>query len=156
MLTGDKLPRALAAGLVGGLAWIASLLLLFGPAQAVLGSPAHQSAKFLFVMTELEPLPRAAEAPWILPVGLLVIGAVHGMAYRFVRRALPGRAWWKKGLSFGAVAWALMVPWFAFYLPWNVMREPAPLVLLEMVLWMGVLVIVGLTIARVFEWRLEG
>jgi hypothetical protein len=156
MLTTDKLFRSLAAGLAGGLAWIAALMVLFGPAQAVLGNPAHQSEKFLFVMTELEPLPRAAEHGWILPVGLLVIGAVYGLAYRFVRRALPSRAWWKKGLSFGVVAWALMVPWFAFYLPWNVMREPAPLVLLEMVLWMGVLAIVGLTIARVFEWRLEG
>ena len=31
-----------------------------------------------------------------------------------------------------------MVPWFEFYLPWNVMREPAPLVLLEMACWLGV------------------
>jgi len=52
------------------------------------------------------------------------------------------------------VAWALMVPWFEFYLPWNVMHEPVLLVLLEMILWMGVLLIVGIVIAQVYEWRL--
>lgn len=45
-----------------------------------------------------------------------------------------------------------MVPWFEFYLPWNMMHEPAPLVLLEMALWLGVLVVAGLAIAGVYEW----
>lgn len=152
---GPTLLRALAAGLAGGVAWMLALTLLFGPAQAVLADPAHQSEKFLTVMAQLEPLPRVADAPWILPAGLLVIGMIYGVTYGFVRRAFPGRAWWKKGLAFGAVAWALMVPWFEFYLPWNVMHEPARLVLLEMACWAGVLLIVGLTIAGVYEWRLN-
>lgn len=147
--------RALAAGLAGGVAWMLALTLFFGPAQAVLANPAHQSEKFLTVMAQLEPLPRVADAPWTLPVGLLVIGMIYGVAYGFVRRAFPGRPWWKKGLAFGAVAWALMVPWFEFYLPWNVMHEPAALVLLEMACWAGVLLIVGLAIAGVYEWRLN-
>jgi hypothetical protein len=44
-----------------------------------------------------------------------------------------------------------MVPWFEFYLPRNVMREPAALVLLEMVLWLGVLLVAGLAIAVTYE-----
>jgi hypothetical protein len=36
-----------------------------------------------------------------------------------------------------------MVPWFEFYLPWNVLWEPAPLVALAC--WAGVLLGVGLT-----------
>ena len=58
-------------------------------------------------------------------------------------------AWWKRGLRFGIVSWVLMAPWFEFYLPWNVLHEPAPLVLLELVCWAGVLLIVGLAIAGV-------
>jgi hypothetical protein len=57
--------------------------------------------------------------------------------------------WWQRGLRFAALAWALMVPWFEFYLPWNVLREPPALVMLEMVCWAGVMTLVGLTIAAV-------
>ena len=130
------------------------MLLLFGPAQAILANPAYQSAKFLAVFGQLEPLPRTAGAGWILPAGLLVLGLLYGVAYHFIRRAFVGRPWWKSGLQFGLLAWVLMVPWFEFYLPWNVMHEPAGLVLLEMVLWWGVLAAVGLAIAGVYAWRL--
>jgi hypothetical protein len=150
-----SLLRAVVAGLAGGIAWIVALMIFFGLGQVILADPAYQSQKFLFVMTELEPLPRAAEAWWILPVGLLAIGMLYGMVYHFVRRAFPARTWWKKGLSFGLVAWALMVPWFEFYLPWNVMHEPFLLVVLEMALWLAVLLIVGCTVARVYEGLAE-
>lgn len=42
-----------------------------------------------------------------------------------------------------------MVPWFEFYLPWNVLREPASLVALEMLCWAGGMLLVGVTIAGV-------
>lgn len=57
--------------------------------------------------------------------------------------------WWRRGLRFGLLSWILMVPWFEFYLPWNVLREPAALVALEMLCWAGVLLLVGITIAGV-------
>jgi hypothetical protein len=145
--------RAMIAGLTGGLAWFFSIILFFGPAQAILASPEYQSQKFLFVMGQLEPLPYTAGAWWLLPVGLLVIGVLYGIVYHFIRRAFAEIPWWKKGLQFGLVAWALMVPWFEFYLPWNVMHEPALLVALEMVLWLAVLLCVGIAIVGVYEWR---
>jgi hypothetical protein len=145
--------RALAAalaGVAGAIAWILALTIFFGPAQAILANPAHQSGKFLTVMGELEPLPRVAAAPWILPVGLLVIGVVYGIVYSSIREAL-GRSIWTRGLRFGLTSWALMALWFEFYLPWNAMHEPAPLVLLELVLWLAVMLAVGLSIAAVYE-----
>lgn len=145
---------ALVAGLAGGTAWFVSMMLLFGPAQAILSNPEFQSAKFLYIAGQLEPLPRIAEAPWLLPLGLLLIGMIYGIVYRFVRPALTG-SWWEKGIKFGLVAWVLMVPWFEFYLPWNMMHEPALLVLLEMVLWMGVLAAASLAMAGVYEWRVS-
>ena len=42
-----------------------------------------------------------------------------------------------------------MVPWFEFYLPWNVLLEPFPLVALELICWAAVLLVVALTIAGV-------
>jgi hypothetical protein len=150
-----SLARGLAAGLAGGAAWIAAMAAFFGPAQAVLADPDRQSAKFLAVMGQIEPLPRVAGAPWILVAGLIGIACIYGGVYHFVRPAFGRRRWWHKGLGFGAVAWALMVPWFEFYLPWNALHEPVPLVLLEGVLWLAVLLIVGLAIAGSYEWKLE-
>lgn len=145
----------LASGVAGGLAWILALNAFFGPAQVILANPEHQSAKFLAVFGAIEPLPRAAENGWIVPVGLLVLGVLYGLAYRLARPAFAGRRWWRKGLTFGGLAWLLMVPWFEFYLPWNVMHEPFALVLLEGALWLATLLLVGLAIAAVQEWRVQ-
>jgi hypothetical protein len=156
MIPANKSPtvlRAIVAGLAGGLAWLVSIMLFFGPAQAILANPEYQSEKFLTVMGQLEPLPYSVEIWWVLPLGLLAIGAMYGVVYHFIRRAFSDKPWWKKGLQFGLVAWALMVPWFEFYLPWNVMHEPALLVALEVVLWLAVLLVVGLTIAGIYERR---
>ena len=139
--------RGLVAGLVGGVAWLVGIMLFFGPAQAVLTDPDLQSAKFLAAITT-EPQPRTVVAPWILPVGLLGMGVLWGWVYVWLS-GVWRVAWWKRGLRFGIVSWVLMAPWFEFYLPWNVLHEPAPLVLLELVCWAGVLLIVGLAIAGV-------
>ena len=152
--TSGHWPRTLLAGLCGGIAWIAAMAAFFGPAQAVLADPALQSGKFLAVFAEIEPLPRTAANGWILLAGLLLLGVLYAVAYRVVRQAVKGR-WWRKGASFGLLAWLIMVPWFEFYLPWNVMHEPLPLVLLEAALWALTLLAVGLAIAIVYEWRLE-
>lgn len=141
---------ATVAGAAGGLAWLAGIFVFFLPAQAVLANPAYQSAKFLTVLGELEPLPRMAAHPWVFPAGLALIGIVYGFVYSWIRGAL-GSGVWGRGLRFGLVAWALMAPWFEFYLPWNVMHEPLPLALLELVLWLLVLLLVGSTIAFVYE-----
>lgn len=145
---------ALLAGIAGGVAWMLGLLVFFGPAQAILASPDYQSAKFLAVLTQLEPLPRAAAAPWILPVGLLAIGIVYGFVYASLRAALSGPPL-VKGAKFGLLAWGLMALWFEFYLPWNAMHEPAVLVLLELVLWLLVLMGTGVAIALVYETLLR-
>jgi hypothetical protein len=133
--------RLLIAGLAAAVAWLAGLQVFFGPAQRILTDPGLQSPKFLAAFAR-EPFPRMAEA-WVLPAGLLVIGLIHATAYAWLAPRLDGPPW-RRGLAFGALAWALMVPWFEFYLPWNVMREPFPLVMLEAACWAGVLLLVGL------------
>ncbi len=143
--------RGAIAGLVGGVAWFLAIMAVFGPAQLVLADPELQSRKMLAAFTE-EPLPRAAEAPWILIAGVLVIGMLWGLVYVWLTQAgdlWSDRSWRGRGLRFGAIGWLLMVPWFGFYLPWNVLREPALLVALEMVCWAAVLLAVGLTTAGV-------
>lgn len=139
--------RGLIAGLSGGVAWFIGILIFFGPAQMILTNPDFQSEKMLNAFTA-EPLPRTSEAPWLLIIVLLSIGVLWGWVYVWLSNAWSG-AWWKRGLQFGVVGWVLMVPWFEFYLPWNVLWEPALLVALELACWAGVILCVGLTIAGV-------
>jgi len=140
--------RGILSGLAGGIAWLAGFILVFGPAQAVLADPARQSSKMLAAFGEGDGAPRAAASPGVLIAGLLAIAVLWGCVYVVLSRPWKG-SWLRRGAAFGALGWALMVPWFEFYLPWNVLLEPAPLVLLEMICWALVLQGVGLTIAGV-------
>lgn len=142
--------RILASGVAAATAWWVGVLVVFGPAQMILADPDRQSAKFLSVFTQPPP-PRMAERPEILPLGLILIGLIYACAYEWLA-ARMNRARIRSGLTFGLVAWALMVPWFEFYLPWNVMHEPLPLVLLEALCWLLVLLGVGVTISFVHGW----
>jgi hypothetical protein len=142
--------RAVVAGALGGLAWNGAMVAFFGPAQLVLADPELQSPKMLAAFMDPEALPRMAAAPWILPVLLLVLGIVYGLVFAVIAGGLPGRTWWTRGSSFGLVAWALGFLWFEAYLPWNVLLEPVSLVAFELVLWLAVLQVVGLVIARIY------
>lgn len=142
--------RLVVTGIAAAVAWWLGIIVVFGPAQVILADPERQSAKFLRAFAE-EPLPRMAESALALPIGLLGIGLVYAAAYAWLGAKLSGSAW-RRGLVFGGLAWALMVPWFEFYLPWNVMREPLPLVLLETVCWLIVLLGVGSATAVVHQF----
>jgi len=140
--------RGALAGLAGGVAWLAGIALVFGPAQMVLADPDRQSAKMIAAFASEPSPPRALESPGLVVAGLFCIAILWGWVYTWMAASWPG-SWTKRGLRFGVVSWALMVPWFEFYLPWNVLREPAPLVMLEMACWALVLTGVGLAISGV-------
>lgn len=140
--------RVLRSAIAGAVAWWIGLMTIFGAAQGVLAHPALQSAK-LNAVYSLEPPPRIAVDAWLLPAGIFLVALVHAITFAYIRGSLPDDPI-KRGLAFGAVSWALMVPWFEFYLPWNLMLEPTALVLLEMLCWAGVLVLVGLAISLAF------
>ena len=147
----------LFAGAAGGVAWRTAMRIIFGSAQRFLTDPLLQSPKMLNAFM-LAPVPRTSHQPGLLWVGLISIGILWTLAYRALS-ALWRPPWWRKGLLFWMISWSLMVPWFEFYLPWNVMLEPFPLVLLELVCWAGVLLVVGLTISgvdRLFHPPLKG
>ena len=143
--------RAALAGAAGGVAWLVGIGLFFWPVQGILTDPSHQSAKFLAAFGE-PPLPRIADLPWLLPVGLVIVGTASGLAYHLQAGSGTGSVW-RRGRRFGLLAWLVAIPWFEFYLPFNVMREPVPLVMLELLCWFLVLQLVGTTIALVYHGR---
>lgn len=150
----NRLLGRIITGIAGGIAWIAGMLIFFGPAQAVLADPELQSEKFFSVMADPIHPPRMAEAFWILPAGLMVLGFIYGIVFTVIVRGVPGKSTTARGLAFGVIVWALAFTWFEFYLPWNVMREPAALVALELSCWLATMLLLGLTVS--WTWRLTG
>lgn len=139
-------PRLLAGAFAGAVAWYIGMMLFFGPAQAILANPEYQSEKFLKVFTQIEPYPHTASSPWVMYIGLLIISFCYSFVFALLIDKMHANRW-KRGIFFGSISWLLMIPWFEFYLPWNVMHEPMALVLLEGVLWFLVLQLVGISIS---------
>ena len=134
-----------ATALAASVGWFVGFQLSFVPAQSILTDPARQSAKFLAIFFSVPPPPRIASPPEFLAL-VLVLGVFLALGHR-LSRPDPTRPWWRRGLRFGALAWLFMVPWFELYLPWNVLHEPMPLVLLEAACWWITLTCSGLGIA---------
>ncbi len=148
-----KLPRYIILLAGSGIVWRYAMQLMFvwSGAQPVLANPEYQSGKFINAFVT-EPLPRMATDSTVLWKGFYVISICLSVAFIIVNRKLSGH-WLKRGLVFGVVNWLLMTPWFEFYLPYNVMLEPLPLVLLEALLWLCVTLLLGVYFSFVANWR---
>lgn len=145
--------RYLIAAIAAGVAMNLAVMATFGPAQTLLADPELQSAKFIAAFTQ-EPLPRAATFPLLFQLGFFGLGFAHALAFQLLHRGLP-RSWFSAGIVYGFAAWLIAYLWFEYYLPWNVMREPLPLVLLELACWLAVMLANGLALALVYRGRLR-
>lgn len=147
--------RKIFAIFTAGLVWFIGILLffVFSGAQGILANPKYQSQKFIDAFTK-EPPPLAVENPLIVPLGLIFVGAFTSLVFAFLNDKL-NYGWLKKGVVFGLIQWALMIPWFEFYLPFNVMREPFLLVVFEMFLWLCVTLMVGIYLSFLFNFRIQ-
>lgn len=143
--------RFAVLSLAASVGWFVGMTLAFGPAQAILANPDHQSAKFLSIFSTVAPPPRI-DTPQEYAGLLLVLGAFIALAWRIHRPDADASAW-RRGLRFGVLAWLIMVPWFELYLPWNALHEPMPLVLLEAVCWWVTLTCSALAMAFVDRTR---
>lgn len=133
--------------------WMLILLFfVFSGAQNYLGNPDFQSEKFIQVFAVLEPLPRMTQNPWFIWVGMLIVGLFPAGVFLYLNGLLQGN-WWQKGLKYGVIHWAMITPWFEFYLPYNTMHEPLPLVLLECLLWFFVAICLGLFISFAVNFK---
>lgn len=131
----NKALRYIALFAGTGIIWYAAMQLFFimSGAQNLLANPQYQSDKFIKSFMVYEPLPRMIERGFVLK-GLTLTGAFTAFAFVVVNSKLAG-SWLKKGLMFACIQWLIMIPWFEFYLPYNVMHEPLSLVMFEGLVW---------------------
>lgn len=146
--------RIIILYLTSGPVWCICMRLLFitSGAQQVLASPAYQSSKFLRVFMEYPPLPRMAADALLVWKGFFVCGLLAAGVFTVMSKHIKG-SWLRVGSTFGLIHWSLMIPWFEFYLPYNVMHEPLPLVLLECFLWLVTLQLLGIYMSLVMNFR---
>ena len=149
--------RKIAALLLCGPLWFLgmNLFFIYSGAQNLLADPEIQSKKFIDAFIAIEPLPRMAGDSWLVLKGLFVTGLMLAAVMIFLNSKINGN-WLMKGLKFGLIAWALVIPWFEFYLPYNVMNEPFLLVLFEGLLWAGVMLFVCIGISFILNFRRHG
>lgn len=134
--------QLIGAGIAGGLAGNGVLGAAFssGWVQQALYDPALQSALFIEI-TRQRDIPASV-------AGLVVLAIPHAWLYRMVRDSLPGAAWFAKGLFWGLALWLLFwVPqeWFVYRM---LLREPWPLIALELAILLFGSLVEGLVIAR--------
>ena len=155
--------RFVVASLAAYATAVVSLTLLFGNPfieGLLFSEDAGQSEKVLSVWFEQEPLPAVTplwedlgeiEERGFAVQGLLLLWAaavVLVYALGWVNR--PGSLIWR-GLTFGAVMWAVTFLFFEAYVPFNLLGEPFPLVLLELSLQLVAMLVTGLVIALAYR-----
>ncbi|TND10202.1 MAG: transmembrane protein [Bacteroidetes bacterium] len=150
-----KITRIILALLAGGMAWYGAFLFFFiySGAQHILADPGIQSEKFIGVFIT-EPLPRVATEPNLLLCGIYMISSIGVLVFAFLSDKLKG-GWFRKGITFGLLNWLMTIPWFEFYLPYNVMHEPLSLVLFEGLLWLGVLLTFASAVSFILHFRMK-
>lgn len=146
---------AVAAGLAGGVAMNATMLLTF----RLLGFGLHgdgilldariQSPKLIAVWTRLEPLPLVVNHPAPIILGLMLLGIVHGFVYRWLAPAWPSGIM-ARGWRFALLIYLTYCFW-EFFTPFNQFGEPLPLIALELLFWFMIAVAEALAIAATFE-----
>lgn len=142
--------RTVLAGLAGGAAFLLTNAILFGLADPILFDPNLQSAKLVAVWMELEPRPLMATNMGLMATILVLLAVGRSFIYRWIAGA------WPPGIAARAVRYALLV-WFLSYLfleistALNLLREPLPLLLLELLIQGLVVLAEGFVVATVHE-----
>lgn len=150
--------RTVMAGLAGGVALNAAMLLTFRllgfgwSGGGVLLDPSIQSRKLIAVWTQIEPLPLVVSNPGPIVGGLLVFGLIHAFFYRWLSPTWPlGIV--ARALRFALVVFVLSYVFWEFFTPFNQFGEPLPLILLELGFWAFIALAEGFAVASVMEWR---
>lgn len=140
-----KVGKAVLAGIAGGFVGNGVLGVAFSSPliQSILYDPDLQSPVFIEV-TQLRNLP-------VSVVGLVLLSGIHGWLFSLFRPSIPGSSWWRKGLFWGFVIWAmywLFQEWFVYH---TLLQELILLCLMELAILLAGLLVEGLVIGLFYR-----
>jgi len=151
--------RTVVAGIAGSVVFSLGTFVTF----ALIGSgldqhsgplfnPSRQSAKFIAVWTQIEPLPLFETRPQLILLGYALFCVGHAFLFRSVATAWPrtiaSRAW-----RLALVTWSLSYVFFEFLGPFNLLGEPPTLVVLELVFWAPAALAEAAAVVAILEAR---
>jgi hypothetical protein len=143
-----RIVRSWFAGMAGAAVAIVVWQLLAPFVARITLNPRYQAPDFLAILSQMvaRPLDKAHLVRFALS-WVVVLGGIHGVVFSWLRPSLPGASAARKGLSFGMLLWIFSYLFFEFLHPWGQFNEPAPLVLLELLMWLVVALAEGMTLA---------
>lgn len=148
--------RTLAAGLVGGLAFLLgtfpTFALLAGSREGetgILFDPDTQHPKVIAAWKEIEPLPRVLDQPAVILAGMVAFGVVYAFLYRSISQGWPAGLS-ARALRLAAVVWAGAV-FSEFMGPFNVLHQPLYLSVVAWAFWAAPALAEAFAIVTVLE-----
>lgn len=137
----------LVSGIIAGLITQIILFSLFNVAgRGIIFNPAVQSQKLIAVWMQIPPLPDYTN---IFIIGVVNV-LIHAFVFSIVYNGIPGRGW-EKGFNFGLIVWLMTAVFFEFFVPFNLLGEPLPLVGLELLFLLIASAIEGIAISLVYD-----
>jgi len=102
-----------------------------GVRSGILFNPAYQSAKVLAVV----PTMVMVRAPKIIYAGWTLVLAGYAFLFAHISVLWP-QGYWRRLWRLTLLIWFFSLFFFEFQGPFNLLREPLPLLALELVFWM--------------------
>ncbi|MBN1278960.1 MAG: hypothetical protein K9I59_07415 [Chlorobium sp.] len=148
--------KTVIAGLAGGMAMNAAMLLTFRTlgfgwdGKGILLTSSMQSHKLIEVWTEIEPLPLVVNAPLPIILGLMLFGIGHAFIYRSIAVAWPA-GFLPRAVRMSGLIFFMTYLFWEFFTPFNQFGEPLPLIAIELGFWAIIAFAEGAAIAWVME-----
>jgi len=148
--------KTIIAGLAGGMAMNAAMLLTFRTlgfgwdGKGILLTSPMQSHKLIAVWTEIEPLPLVVNTPLPIIIGLLLFAVGHAFIYRSIAVAWPA-GFLPRAVRMSGLIFFMSYLFWEFFTPFNQFGEPLPLIALELSFWAVIAAAEGAAIAWVME-----
>jgi len=148
--------KTIIAGLAGGMAMNAAMLLTFRTfgfgwdGKGILLTSPLQSHKLIAVWTEIEPLPLVVNTPMPIIIGLLLFAVGNAFIYRSIAVAWPA-GFLPRAIRMSGLIFFMTYLFWEFFTPFNQFGEPLPLIALELSFWAVIAAAEGAAIAWVME-----
>ncbi len=97
-------------------------------------------------------MPRVVDHPLPIILGLIAFSLVHGWLYTKLAGSWPPGLW-PRTWRLGGLAFVVSYLFFEFFAPFNLFREPLPLVAAELVFWAVIAAAEALAIVGILERR---
>jgi hypothetical protein len=101
-----------------------------GVRSGILFNPMYQSAKVLAVVPSMVMV----QAPYLIFTGWTVVLVGYAFLFRHISVLWP-RSYWPRLWRLTFLIWFFSLLFFEFQGPFNLLREPLPLLALELIFW---------------------